>query len=156
MTVLSNFLISDIGGTTTDMAIVRQGWPVVEPRGSLMAGYRTSMKTIRIHSHGLGGDSECVDECGKEVEVRINRVVPVSLMAHRFPELIEVLQKMSREYFGHYGALQYIVLAGDSKLEEVAYDDFSGRAWNRMIIGRLLRKGLIQISGLTLSDAAHV
>ena len=173
MTGLSDFLISDIGGTTTDMAIVRQGWPVVEPRGSLMAGYRTSIKTIRIHSHGLGGDSECVDECGKEVEVRINRVVPVSLMAHRFPELIEVLQKRSRENFGLYGALQYIVLAGDSKPEEVpmtsdeaellkrfspepvAYDNFSGRAWNRMIIGRLLRKGLIQISGLTLSDAAH-
>ena len=174
MTGLSNFLISDISGTTTDMAIARQGWPVVEPRGSLMGDYRTSVKTIQIHSHGLGGDSECVDECGKEVEVRINRVVPVSLMAHRFPELIAVLQKRSREKIGLYGALQYIVLAGDSKPEEVpltsdeaellkrfspepvAYDEFSGRARNRMIIGRLLRKGLIQISGLTLSDAAQV
>ena len=100
MTGLSNFLISDIGGTTTDMAISRQGWPVVDPQGSLMAGYRISVKTIRIHSHGLSGDSECVDECGKEVEVRINRVVPVSLMAHRFPELIEVFQNRSRENFG--------------------------------------------------------
>ena len=119
MTGLSNFLISDIGGTTTDMAIAKQGWPVVEPRGSLMGDYRISVKTIQIHSHGLGGDSECVDECGKEIEVHINRVVPISLMAHRFPELIDVLQKSSQQKIGLYGALQYIVLAGDSKPEEV-------------------------------------
>ncbi len=58
------------------------------------------MEVIRTHSHGLGGDSGFVDYSGREVEVRINRVVPFSLMVHPFLELIKVLQRKIRRRSG--------------------------------------------------------
>ena len=49
-----NFVVSDIGGTTTDIAIARDGWPRLNEEGSEVGGYRTLVQAIDMRTSGLG------------------------------------------------------------------------------------------------------
>ena len=50
-------LVLDIGGTTTDMAILIQGVPLLDPMGIDIAGFKTNIRAIKALSVGIGGDS---------------------------------------------------------------------------------------------------
>ncbi|MBW2635829.1 MAG: hydantoinase/oxoprolinase family protein [Deltaproteobacteria bacterium] len=50
-------LVLDIGGTTTDMAVLMNGVPLLAPLGIDIGGYRTLIRSLDIHSIGIGGDS---------------------------------------------------------------------------------------------------
>jgi len=96
LTGLKDFVISDIGGTTTDTAVVEGGWPLVEKHHAIMQERETSIPSIRVRSYALGGDSEVNPEKEGELEILSRRVVPVSLMAHHYPEVLQNLEAASR------------------------------------------------------------
>jgi N-methylhydantoinase A len=50
-------LVLDIGGTTTDMAILVRKAPLMDPTGTELGGYKTLIRSLKTHSIGLGGDS---------------------------------------------------------------------------------------------------
>ncbi len=50
-------LVMDIGGTTTDMAVLLDRAPVLDPLGIELAKYRTLIRALDTLSIGLGGDS---------------------------------------------------------------------------------------------------
>lgn len=50
-------LVLDIGGTTTDMAILIQRTPLLDPVGIELGGFKTLIRALRTHSVPLGGDS---------------------------------------------------------------------------------------------------
>jgi N-methylhydantoinase A len=50
-------LVLDIGGTTTDMAILLDGVPLLAPQGIEIGEYRTAIRSLMTCSIGLGGDS---------------------------------------------------------------------------------------------------
>jgi len=50
-------LVLDIGGTTTDMAILIDGVPLLDPVGVELGGFKTLIRALRTHSIGVGGDS---------------------------------------------------------------------------------------------------
>jgi N-methylhydantoinase A len=50
-------LVLDIGGTTTDMAVLINRAPVLNPLGIKLAGYNTLIRSLETLSLGLGGDS---------------------------------------------------------------------------------------------------
>ena len=47
----------DIGGTTTDIALWKNGVPLFDEKGAAIAGYLTAVRAFRLKSVGLGGDS---------------------------------------------------------------------------------------------------
>ena len=47
----------DVGGTTTDIAALRDGWPILNAKGARVAGWRTMIEAVDVHTTGLGGDS---------------------------------------------------------------------------------------------------
>jgi len=51
-------LVLDVGGTTTDMSVVLEGTPLLEPRGIRIGPYQTLIRSLLTHSVGIGGDSE--------------------------------------------------------------------------------------------------
>ena len=53
-----NALVSDIGGTTTDVALLRNGLPEIDPEGARVGGLRTMVEAVAMRTSGLGGDSE--------------------------------------------------------------------------------------------------
>lgn len=172
---LNDFIISDVGGTTTDVAIVRNGWPTLNEKGAMAGGYRTLVRAIDMQTIGLGGDSEVDINHKGIVGLKTNRVVPLSLVCTRFPRVIDQLQASLHEGMGLAAAIRFIFLPeGIDRLnlpsglttEDVAlidrigdepkiYDKVMSRAADRSRTARLLARGIVQISGLTPSDAAH-
>lgn len=50
-------LVLDIGGTTTDMAVLVNGVPLLDPTGISIGGHKTLIRSLDTVSIGLGGDS---------------------------------------------------------------------------------------------------
>lgn len=58
-------LVVDVGGTTTDIALVEQGRPVISTSGSLIDRWWTHVDAVKIHTVGIGGDSRVnIDRVG--------------------------------------------------------------------------------------------
>ena len=76
--------VSDMGGTTTDIALLSGGRPVLNRDGATVGGFRTMVEAVGVHTFGLGGDSEArLNEDGLIVGPR--RVMPLSLLGHQHP-----------------------------------------------------------------------
>lgn len=88
-------LVIDIGGTTTDIAVLDRGRVTIQDGGAQVGGYNTAVRAANIRSIGLGGDSLI----GFDVEDRINvgpsRVVPISYLAHTDARVADDLQKLN-------------------------------------------------------------
>jgi N-methylhydantoinase A/oxoprolinase/acetone carboxylase beta subunit len=50
-------LVLDIGGTTTDMAVLINQVPLLDPIGVELGEFKTLIRALKTHSVGLGGDS---------------------------------------------------------------------------------------------------
>jgi N-methylhydantoinase A/oxoprolinase/acetone carboxylase beta subunit len=57
-------LVLDIGGTTTDMAILIRRVPLLDPLGIELGGHKTLIRSLRTHSIAVGGDSSVRIENG--------------------------------------------------------------------------------------------
>ena len=173
-----NAIIADMGGTTTDIAVITGGQPELSSDGVRIGDWRPMVEAVRVISIGLGGDSEVrfagQSAGGGGIEIGPRRVVPLSLLGHLHPEIIAALSRQlaaspSRRNNRFAFQLEHNdVLMADCSPEElrawemlaehpveleslVHTDREAGRA-----IARLQRKGLVIYSGFTPSDAAHV
>jgi N-methylhydantoinase A/oxoprolinase/acetone carboxylase beta subunit len=86
-----NIWVIDIGGTTTDIALLEQGRPKINPQGAYIGHRRTMVEAIDIHTVGLGGDS--LVEITREGEIVIGprRAIPLCKLATDHPEILESL-----------------------------------------------------------------
>ncbi len=80
-------LVIDIGGTTTDIALVQQGITQVEQGGATVGPYRTCVNTIKARSLGLGGDSHIQFDSHRNLSIGPQRVLPLSHLCHAYPAL---------------------------------------------------------------------
>ncbi len=85
-------LVIDMGGTTTDLALVDSGQVRVQANAATVAGYRTCVRTIQAHSFGLGGDSRIEFDRWGGVSIGPERVLPLSYLSIRFPQVKSDLQ----------------------------------------------------------------
>ncbi|MDD2413949.1 MAG: hydantoinase/oxoprolinase family protein, partial [Eubacteriaceae bacterium] len=56
MSEAQNAIVVDIGGTTTDIALIQDGLPVTLKEGITINGWKTFVKGLFIDTFGLGGD----------------------------------------------------------------------------------------------------
>ncbi|HUF45002.1 MAG TPA: hydantoinase/oxoprolinase family protein, partial [Aestuariivirgaceae bacterium] len=173
---LSDFILSDMGGTTSDLAVLVGGRPRVAEEGAEIGGWRTMVRAIDVRTIGLGGDSAVETGLDGTLTVGPQRVLPVALLAHRFPEILEHLEgeladTRAGSLAGRFAlrpmgglrsapasllSLREAELLGrieerPQPLRKVAVSSGGQRTLNA-----LARKGLVQICGFTPSDAAHV
>lgn len=72
-------LVLDVGGTTTDMAVVPDGMPLLNPHGVKLSLYKTLIRSIITHSLGTGGDSAIqVKTNGKMIVGPLRKGPPVA------------------------------------------------------------------------------
>ena len=172
----TDFVISDIGGTTTDVAIVRNGWPALDEKGAKVGDLRTLVHAIDMSTMGLGGDSEVAISATGEILLGNRRVIPISLLAARHPQVRDRLRVCLTDPSAMRNATQYLQrpqgfeMAKDARLSELdrrflenlpdekprPYSELMYTAANRGQVARLIRRGYLQLSGFTPSDAAHV
>ncbi|MGR3546876.1 MAG: hydantoinase/oxoprolinase N-terminal domain-containing protein, partial [Roseovarius sp.] len=176
LTGADHALVSDIGGTTTDVAVLREGRPAIDPEGARVGAWRTMVEAVAMRTFGLGGDSEVhVRDEGLEGGVTLGprRVVPVSLMAAEAGAAVRaVLEEQLRatapgEHDARFvRAVPGIEAGGLGEREEALLSRIGdevrpvGKVLKTRMDGaaltRLVRRGLVQVAGITPSDASHV
>ncbi|WP_209835598.1 hydantoinase/oxoprolinase family protein [Ruegeria sp. HKCCE3926] len=176
LTGADNALVSDIGGTTTDVALIRDGKPAIDPAGAQVGGFRTMVEAVAMRTHGLGGDSQVhvvAEGLRGGVFLGPRRVLPVSLIASEAPDVVHsVLDEQLRattvgEHDTRFARrVPGIHAEGVGAREESLLERLGDRVLplsallrTRMENGALMRlvdRGIIQVSGVTPSDASHV
>jgi len=178
MTGLDEAVVSDIGGTTTDVAVLDKGRPRLDPEGATVGGFRTMVEAVAMRTFGLGGDSEVALQEGA-LEPRIllgpRRVVPLALAGMAHGEAVTaVLERqllapnpgrMDGRFAMRTGVPERLA-AGLSSAEARLYAEIGmvplpldrlllSNAQNATL-NRLVARGLVHVAGFTPSDAAHV
>ncbi len=178
MTGLDNAVVSDIGGTTTDVAVLDHGRPRLDPEGATVGGFRTMVEAVAMRTFGLGGDSEVALEEGTlDPRLRLGprRVVPLALAAMAHGETVAAeLERQLRApnpgrmdgRFAMRTGVPERLAAGLNGAEARLYDLIGAapRAIDRLLtsnaqnatLNRLVARGLVHVAGFTPSDAAHV
>ncbi|PTX49130.1 N-methylhydantoinase A/oxoprolinase/acetone carboxylase beta subunit [Gemmobacter caeni] len=167
-------LVSDIGGTTTDVALLKDGLPEIDPEGARVGGFRTMVEAVAMRTTGLGGDSEVhLLQAGLEGGLRLGprRLVPVSLLAVDHAEMVHAAldRALSAEVSGDFDGRFVIPMQGQTggltarEAALLARIDapmpMARPITSRLEVAamdRLVARGLVMISGVTPSDASHV
>lgn len=74
-------LVVDIGGTTTDIAVVDGGQVTINEDGTTVGGYRTAVKAANIRSFAMGGDSHLSFDKEEHLRIGPARVEPLAHLA---------------------------------------------------------------------------
>ena len=165
--------VVDMGGTTTDIAMLRDGRPRLSEHGAQVGHWRTMVEAVDVQTAGLGGDSQVsIDKEGR-LAVGPRRVVPLCLLASEHPELLDELRRQvaagGRDRLaGEFVMSQRranVALPDEERslLEEVAAHPQSLQALARQhgalasyrVAGLEARRLLLR-AGFTPTDALHV
>jgi N-methylhydantoinase A/oxoprolinase/acetone carboxylase beta subunit len=93
LTKLQDAVIVDVGGTTTDIGILRNGRPRLDPEGAVLGGWRTRVKAVDVFTSGIGGDSRVVVAAGK-IHLSPLRVIPLCIASSSYPTLLPKLEAL--------------------------------------------------------------
>ncbi len=169
-------LIVDIGGTTSDVALVQGGVPVSSQSGINIGGWKTLVKGITIDTFALGGDTAVAwGENGLFLDRR--RAVPLCMAAAAYPQVTERLEELTASFGVYsYPANQFFMLAAmPEQLEKyteseqrlikaladgpLIYEDAAkavGISPYILKVGRLEDEGVVLRCGVTPTDVMHI
>ncbi|PUB11076.1 hydantoinase/oxoprolinase N-terminal domain-containing protein [Yoonia sediminilitoris] len=171
LTGAKDAFVSDIGGTTTDICLLRDGKPLIDPQGARVGPYRTMVEAVAMRTHGLGGDSELHFDGALALGPR--RLMPIALFARQFPQQAHrALDLALAKDVPPMDGGQFVVPVWDEAPEGLAPREavivarladgplrIGDAAPTRLEISalhRLVSRGFVMLAGVTPSDAAHV
>ena len=172
----SDALIIDIGGTTTDVAVIRKDILKPVEDGISIGSWKTFVKGMYIDTFGLGGDT-ALHLYQKNLSLQDFRIMPVCMAAAQYPDLKErilagcdkqayswivpyegfvFMHPLEEEldYSENEKALVKALKQGPLLLLEAAEE--YGREYYFLDTERLEREGIILRFGLTPTDIMHV
>jgi N-methylhydantoinase A/oxoprolinase/acetone carboxylase beta subunit len=167
--------VVDVGGTTTDIAVLHDGRPRLNPEGAQVGRWRTMVEAVDVHTVGLGGDSQVYLNSKGQLVIGPRRVVPLCLLASEHPGVVDELRQQvgarQRETrAGQFVLAQRRTLHGLSDQDRALLGHLSadpqslvslvdklryGSLVVRQIEGLEMR-GLALRAGFTPTDALHV
>ena len=176
MTGAEHALVSDIGGTTTDVALLKDGRPAIDPAGARVGPYRTMVEAVAMRTTGLGGDSEVhfvTEGLQGGVTLGPRRLLPISLIAVDAADVVhgaldaQMRATLPGEHDGRFvRAVAGQTMEGIGPREEALLERIGDAVHplgdvlrSRVETGalkRLVERGLVQVAGVTPSDASHV
>ncbi len=174
-------LVIDIGGTTTDMALMREGAVAVADEGARVGDIKTAVRAARIRTAVIGCDSKLFIDHEGRVGIGPDRAIPLSRLAASFPEVRDDFEKLNkrRGYGWKSTDLIYWVLQKEPAPEILAsfspavrrmFSVLSERPWSLATIltntgvhhevqlnaETLIRDGIIGVATVTPTDLLHV
>jgi N-methylhydantoinase A/oxoprolinase/acetone carboxylase beta subunit len=102
-------VLLDIGGTTTDIAILADGAPLLAPYGVTVLGRPTLIRALNTRSVGLGGDSE-VRYAGSVYSIGPKKKGPPMALGGDHPTPTDAMIVLGRLHFGSLGAAKDAML----------------------------------------------
>jgi N-methylhydantoinase A/oxoprolinase/acetone carboxylase beta subunit len=170
--------VVDMGGTTTDIALLRDGRPMLDVDGATVGGWRTMVEAAAVHTLGLGGDSEVRLDKEEGLVIGPQRVVPLSLLADQHPYVLDTLRRQSTgdaiaAFDGQFALRQRALNSRGGGLTDVQaelwerldkgplpltglFGDFRRAYFQKRALTRLVERGLVVLSAFSPTDAAHV
>ncbi|WP_432346129.1 hydantoinase/oxoprolinase family protein [Shinella yambaruensis] len=178
LTGFDNAVVSDIGGTTTDVAVLDGGRPKLDAEGAVVGGYRTMVEAVAMRTFGLGGDSEVrINDRGLKAKIELGprRFMPLSLASALHPgAIVPVLERQLRaphagRHDGRFAVRTGVperLASGLQPQEQALYEKIGmvplplegllATMLQKVTLDRLVARGLVHICGITPSDAMHV
>ncbi len=170
-------LILDIGGTTSDLAVIRNGYAILAAEGVDVAGWRTGTQAIQISTIGLGGDSQISFDKNEQITIGPRKAAPLSWAAKRWPKVLDRLKGIQAaekwhtlslaEFFykvtepnEHYvledeeRRILKVLASGPESVEDLA-EKIDSRPYFMNTEG-LERQGIIGRAALTPTDLMHI
>jgi N-methylhydantoinase A/oxoprolinase/acetone carboxylase beta subunit len=173
---LNTCAMIDIGGTSTDVAMMENGLPQLSNSGAVVGGWQTRVKAIRMETSATGGDSH-VWVKGDRIHIGPRRVIPLCRASVMYPGFREKLKqnRVAKGYFCEsIQVTKFFVRtdfkpielrAGEQEIyrhirkEPVSFGDLLVALKKRpspSMLDSLIQKRLIQAIGFTPTDALHV
>jgi N-methylhydantoinase A/oxoprolinase/acetone carboxylase beta subunit len=174
LTGASDALVSDIGGTTTDVALLRDGLPEIDPQGARVGGFRTMVEAVAMRTTGLGGDSEVhliTEGLVGGLRLGPRRLIPVALLAADHSAMVHAAldRALSSDTAGDFDGRFVVPMGGQTGgltpreatvLTRITEAMPLAQALTTRLevaaLERLVARGLVMIAGVTPSDASHV
>lgn len=160
-------LIVDVGGTTTDITIIRDGRPVLDDQGSLIGEWHTHVDAVKMFTVGAGGDSHAVLDKRGNLTVGPARVLPL-VMSDSTPapsqwlgpallsKCVAAVADVTAEEAKHDDVLAFLVENGPTT-PQVLKDHFNMAEITLLShLSELVQLQLIVETGFTPTDALHV
>ena len=170
-------MVADIGGTTTDIALLQNGAPRLKPDGALVGGWQTMVEAADIRTCGLGGDSE-VAPVGRGTSGGLTlgprRAVPLSLLATQWPEVKDKLAEQLAVAVPMSTDARFVMplmpngvpawlTRSEARLAAKAIEmgpssvaEIAGTQLALGAVDRLIGRGLLTLATFTPTDALHV
>jgi N-methylhydantoinase A/oxoprolinase/acetone carboxylase beta subunit len=171
-------VVADMGGTTTDIAMLHDSRPRLDPQGARVGPWHTMVEAVEVHTVGLGGDSRVWVNDRGDLTLGPERVLPLCTLAHKWPSVLPELEEQSRadrtmrpndgEFLtlqrAYRGPEQELAAPIRKLLDLLAQQPLSVDAAKDALEQPLLyagalraleREGVLLCSGLTPTDAAH-
>ncbi|MGN1141157.1 MAG: hydantoinase/oxoprolinase family protein, partial [Oliverpabstia sp.] len=169
-----NSIVVDMGGTTTDIAIIKDGVPVKVTDGVSIGKWKTFVNGLYVKTFGLGGDSAVHYE-GKNLYLEAYRVIPLCIAAKKYPSVTDNLKRLEKRKHTRFLYEHYMLIKDIS--ENPRYTDEEkafckalkdrplliteaaaavGKEIYSLHVDRLIRDGVVQICGLTPTDVMHI
>ena len=170
-------MVADIGGTTTDIALLQNGAPRLKADGALVGGWQTMVEAADIRTCGLGGDSE-VTPVGRGTTGGLTlgprRAVPLSLLATQWPEVKDKLAEQLAVAVPMSTDARFVMplmpngvpawlTRSEARLAakaiEIGPSSVAEIAGTQLALGavdRLIGRGLLTLATFTPTDALHV
>ncbi len=173
----SDAFVVDVGGTTTDTAVIKDGAVRTCEQGASVGGWRTHVRALDMRTLGLGGDSLIAYE-KRMLQIGPRRVAPVSwLVSHRTDAAgaIDWIERRVDQFDASTRPMELIVLNGRehhdplTEEEDRILDALSHRphsvhelaervgciAWQLLSLRRLEDTHTVQRCALTPTDLLH-
>lgn len=90
-------LILDMGGTTTDIAIVEKGKVKIVRDGAKVGGWLTRVNAAEISTFGTGGDSYIRVDRNGQIQVGPKKVWPLCVIGKTYPGLADEIKSYRRK-----------------------------------------------------------
>ena len=166
-----NCLVVDIGGTTTDIAVIRDGAPVMTEQ-TRIGGWRTQIRGVAVDTFALGGDTRLCVRQG-ELALDARRVKPLCALAAERPEVVECLRELVDSRRRHTLPIhEFLQLVrpdvDESRFTEIEREVIAALREGPAMLGggridlyradteRLEREGVVLRCGLTPTDVLHI
>ncbi|MFZ5633767.1 MAG: hydantoinase/oxoprolinase family protein [Bacillota bacterium] len=92
-------VVVDIGGTTSDLALILSGQPLLSSKGANIEGQMTHVRALAVKSVPVGGDS-VIERVGKEIILVSERMGPPYCMGGPMPTPTDALKVLGLTRLG--------------------------------------------------------
>lgn len=163
---VTNALVVDVGGTTTDIAMIRDGKTVLSADGCRVGRWQTHVEAVDMFTGGIGGDSHALIDSSNTLHLGPNRVTPLAMASDsKDPKEWLGIDQLSKSIAlipeldpvkGQNPILDFLAENSPATTADISRETGLSGVPMEKKLEQLSRQQLIVETGFTPTDALHV